>query len=66
MAVDPYRKSRRIRNVIHAAKRLAGAINATPSLFYSGIAISPEALRKISKLISRELWKTKDCNIWQG
>lgn len=64
MAIDPYYKSRRIRNVIHAARRIVSMLQGTMSL--EGQGLSKTFLAKMKRQTVRDLWKNKDCNKWQS
>lgn len=64
MAIDPYRKSRRIRNVIHVAREVLSSRKLLDLV--GDLPASNRDIIEIEKDVARILWKRRDCYIWQG
>lgn len=63
MAIDPYRKSRRIRNVILEAKGLLRMLQGT--MLLEGRPIAPKRSKELRRFMARRLWSTRHTNKWQ-
>jgi hypothetical protein len=65
IAIDPYHKSRRIRNVILAAREIIGIYKVING-YECKRQFSKNGLRSFKRLVIDKLWASRDCNKWQS